>query len=247
MLDQLVLDDSADQGPAGQVLNTRIVALMNGLGVEERLAESFDAGRIFGGMAFVCLNRGKPGVVHHFDYGRVAIGHMLDDPAETDAIARLFREAGVETLAAANLRQARWEKLVWNIPFNTLSVTAGGISTRRILDDEGLRGLAHALMIETIEAANRDGCTIDARPLIEKMFDNTATMGHYKTSMLMDYEARRPMEVDPIVGEPVRRATRTGLKVPHMAMQCHLLAMLDRLNRGQITPYEEEQKTENRK
>src|SRR5258708_4728321 len=66
---------------------TRIVALMNGLDIEERLAVPFGAERIFGAMAFVCINRGEEGVVHHLRYGRLSIGHLVDDPTETRELA----------------------------------------------------------------------------------------------------------------------------------------------------------------
>ncbi len=216
---------------------TRILMMMNGLGVEQVVAERFEPSRIFGGLAFVCCNRGEPGHVHHLDYGRVAFGHMLDDPREVRWIAGLFEEAGIETHPLPSLKQARWEKLVWNIPFNTLSVSAGGVSTRRILDDELLRETARQLMVETIQAGNACGCRIDAEPLIDKMFANTETMGHYRTSMQIDYEERRPLEVESILGEPVRQARAAGLPVPHMRMQYALVRFLDRLNRGEITPY----------
>ncbi len=216
---------------------TRILALMNGLGVEQPLADRFGPERVLGGMAFVCINRIAPGVVRHFAYGRLSMGHFLDTRAIAEEIADLFREVGIEVAVPASLNQARWEKLAWNIPFSTLCVTAGGVSTRRILDDEGLRGICRALMVETIEAGNANGCRIDPEPLIDKMFTNTATMGHYRPSMLIDYEQRRPLEVDPILGEPVRRAHAAGLAVPHLTMNHRLLAMLDRLNRGEVTPY----------
>jgi 2-dehydropantoate 2-reductase len=66
------------------------------------------------------------------------------------------------------------------------------------------------------------------------MFANTATMGHYRPSMLVDYDEKRPLEVDAILGEPVRRAQAAGLDVPHLDMNLHLLSMLDRLNRGEV-------------
>ena len=53
---------------------TRILALMNGLGIEEQFGQWFDRQRVLGGLAFVCINRGEPGVIHHMDYGRVAFG-----------------------------------------------------------------------------------------------------------------------------------------------------------------------------
>ncbi len=217
---------------------TRILAMMNGLGVEEQFARSFEPWRIFGGLAFVCCNRGEPGHVHHMDYGRVAFGHLLDDADKVRWIAEVFGATGIETHPLPSLERARWEKLVWNIPFNSLSVTAGGVSTRRILDDDRLRDLARELMVETIEAGNAHGCAIDGEPLIDKMFANTETMGHYRTSMQIDFEQKRPLEVESILGEPVRRAHAAGRDVPQMTGQYALVRFLDRVNRGELTRYE---------
>ncbi|MBN1491894.1 MAG: 2-dehydropantoate 2-reductase [Phycisphaerae bacterium] len=213
---------------------TNLLALMNGLGVEERFAEWFGAANIFGGLAFVCSNRGEPGHVHHLSYGRLVFAHLLDDLDRTRGIADLFAAAGLTTSVAPSLVQARWEKLVWNIPFSTLAVTAGAVTTRHIMEDDGLRELARLLMVETIAAGNANRCTLDAEPLVEKMFANTATMGDYKPSMLIDYQCKRELEVESILGEPVRRAAALNVAVPHMAMQYRLASFLDRLNRGLI-------------
>ncbi|MBN1343369.1 MAG: 2-dehydropantoate 2-reductase [Phycisphaerae bacterium] len=217
--------------------DTRILAMMNGLGAEQRLAESFEPWRVFGGLAFVCCNRGEPGHVHHLDYGRVAFGHLLDDRDEVGRIAAIFAEAGIEAQPLDSLKQARWEKLVWNIPFNSLSVSAGGISTRRILDDELLGAEARELMLETIEAGNACGCSISPDPLVDKMFANTETMGHYRTSMQIDFEEKRPLEVESILGEPVRQARAAGHGVPHIGAQYALVRFLDRINRQELTRY----------
>jgi len=216
---------------------TEVLALMNGLGVEDRFAEWFGPARVFGGLAFVCINRGEPGIVHHYGYGRVAIGHMLDEPDKARRIADLFVRAGFETTVATCLLQARWEKLAWNIPFSTLAVSAGAVSTRHIIEDEGLRELARALIDETVAAGNaepRVAGRIDGPAIAEKMLANTATMGDYRPSMLIDYLDRKPLEVDSILGEPVRRAARLGVPVPRMAMQYRLVSFLDRRNRERV-------------
>jgi 2-dehydropantoate 2-reductase len=214
--------------------STRILALMNGLGIEEQFARWFSPQQVFGGLAFVCINRGEPGVVHHMDYGRVAIGHLLDDLEQAGEIARLFAEAGLETSVPPSLRQARWEKLMWNIPFSTLCVTAGAVTTREILGDEGLTLLARRLIVETGTAGNADGCRIDIRAMLDKMMANTATMGAYRPSMLVDYENKLPLEVEAILGEPVRRAQALGVAVPTIESQYRLTAFLDRLNRKEV-------------
>ncbi len=216
---------------------TEIVALMNGLGVEDRFAGWFSPEQILGGLAFVCINRGEPGVVHHYAYGRVMFGHFLDDHDRARRIAELFAAAGFETSVAPSLLRARWEKLVWNIPFSTLTISAGAVTTGQILEDAGLRGLARLLMDETIAAGNAELPPAErmiAGPLIEKMFANTSTMGDYRPSMLVDYVEKRELEVESILGEPVRRAHGRHVPVPHMDMQYRLVSFLDRLNRGRV-------------
>ena len=76
--------------------NTRILCLMNGLGVEERFAEWFGAERIFAGLAFTCINRGEPGCVNHLRYGAVTVGHFLNDPSEVQGALDLWKGATVE-------------------------------------------------------------------------------------------------------------------------------------------------------
>ncbi len=215
--------------------NTRILIMTNGLGLEERFAEWFGPEQIFGGLAFICSNRGEPGVIRHLDYGRVTVGHFHDDQQQAREVADLFAQAGIETHVEPSLKQARWIKLMWNIPFSTLAITAGSVTTREILNDEGLRRLAHKLMVETADAGNADGCNIDTDVLVEKMFNNTATMGAYKPSMLIDYRNQRQMEVEAILGEPVRRAAAIGAHIPTIETQYHLCSFLDRLNRGEVT------------
>lgn len=210
---------------------TRIVVLMNGLGIEEAFAAWFPPERIFGGLAFVCINRGEPGVVHHMGYGRVAFGHMLDDTTQAREIADLFAAAGIEASIRPSLRQARWEKLMWNIPFSTVAITAGGVATDQIVGDAGLRSLAETLIVETGTAGNADGCRIDIDAMVARMIGDTSTMGPYRPSMLVDYQTGQPLEVEAILGEPVRRADRLRVPVPAVRVQYQLVAFLDRLNR----------------
>jgi 2-dehydropantoate 2-reductase len=155
---------------------TRVVALMNGLGIEERFAEWFGEGRVFGAMAFVCINRGEPGVIHHLDYGRVSIGHFADDADEAAVLRELLESGGIETVVAPNLRYARWEKLCWNVPFNGLSVGGGGIGTRAIVGDAALRATAERAMREIAAAGNAElaradsAARIDVDAVVEWMF-----------------------------------------------------------------------------
>jgi 2-dehydropantoate 2-reductase len=199
---------------------TRVVALMNGYGVEQRFAEWFGPGRVFGAMAFVCINRREPGVVDHLKYGRLSVGHFEDDPEEAEELAAVLRSANLDVVVAPNLLHARWEKLCWNIPFNGLSVAAGGVTTQEIVDDATLRRVAEAAMRETVRVGNADlaaarsAARLDEDEVVGRLFGLTDTMGAYWTSMALDFRDGRPLEVESILGNPARRAAELGAAVP---------------------------------
>src|SRR5205823_5994996 len=112
---------------------------------------------------------------------------------------------GVESEVVENLALERWRKLVWNIPFNGLSILAGGVDTATILADENLRRVTLELMNEVIVGANKCGYKLEAT-VIDEQIELTETMGAYKPSTLLDFEAGKPLEIKAIWGEPLRQA-----------------------------------------
>jgi 2-dehydropantoate 2-reductase len=217
---------------------TRVVALMNGLGVEQRFGEWFGQARVLGAMAFVCINRGDPGIVHHIQYGRLTIGHLTGDGAMLGELETLLAGGGIEVSASADLLKARWEKLCWNIPFNGLSVAAGGVSTRTIMDDPTLRETADRAMREVVTVANADlarhgsEARLDEEKTVAAMFAQTDALGAYRTSMVIDYVLGRPLEVEMILGNPARRARQLGIATPTMDALYALVQAADKGRRG---------------
>jgi 2-dehydropantoate 2-reductase len=210
---------------------TMILTLQNGLGREEFLAEKFGAERILGGLCFICLNRTAPGVIERYDAGPLAIGEFGRYPQpRTHDVAWEFKRCGVICSVIADLALERWRKLVWNIPFNGLAVAAGGIDTATILADDGLRQLAVELMDETIAVANRCGHSLPTAVALEQM-KRTAAMGAYKPSTLTDYLAGRPLEIEAIWGEALRRGREAGVATPRLEMLYRVLVSLDRARR----------------
>ena len=186
---------------------TAILTLQNGLGNEERLAELFGAARILGGMAFVCINRAAPGVIRHTDHGIIRVGDFSNPSRSERArrIAAMFGASRVKCEVLDDLRWGRWQKLTWNIPFNGLGAALDLTTDRLIGSDEGRRLVAE-LIREVIAAARADGVELP-ESLAETQIRNTATMGPYRSSMQVDRQEGRPMEVEAILGEPLRRAT----------------------------------------
>lgn len=224
--------------------NTRILALMNGLGIEDQFAAWFGGERVFGGMAFVCINRGEPGVIHHLEYGRVSIGHFEDNGAELNSLRELLESGAIEVTVAPNLRYARWEKLCWNIPFNGLSVAGGGIGTQTITGDSELRRTAERAMREVVAVGNADlaaagsAARLDEEEVVTRMFALTDTMGDYRTSMVIDFVLGRHLEVVAILGEPWRRALALQIEAPTIATLYALVRAADLRGRGLIRTFQ---------
>ncbi len=203
--------------------NTLLLTLQNGLGNEAFLAEHFGANRVLGGICYTCINRSAPGVIEHTAQGNITIGEYLSPiQARTQRIADEFNRCRIECKAVDNLMTARWHKLVWNIPFNGLSIVGGCLDTERILADESLSGLVKSLMEEVITAAGLLGHELPPS-LADQMIAQTRTIQPYKTSSLIDFTENREVELESIWGEPCRLAKKAGASVGRMEMLYQLL------------------------
>jgi len=203
--------------------NTLLITLQNGLGNEDFLAQHFPQQPILGGLCFVCINRIAPGVIKHIAQGLITLGEHGGPPQpRTHAIATAFVAAGIPCQVDPSLARSRWKKLVWNVPFNGLSIAAGELDTAAILADPALATLVHDLMHEIMQTAHHLGHELPAR-LADDMIARTRTMTQYKPSSLIDFQAGREVELEAIWEEPCRRARAAGHPMPRVEMLHHLL------------------------
>lgn len=204
---------------------TIILTLQNGLGNEDALAGIFGAERVMGGVAFLCSNRGETGVVHHLGAGRILLGEFCFRGMErVERIAELFCAAGVECQGVTDLKKARWEKLVWNIPFNGICALLLK-PVNLLLRHDGIRAQVRAIMAELIETANAQGLTVPMQQsFADSMIRFTETLGTYKPSMQIDREEGRQLELEAIFDKPLAAAREKGLAMPRVE---ELYALLD--------------------
>ena len=213
--------------------STAALTLQNGLGNEEFLAEHFGAERVMGGLCFVCLNRVGHGTVEHYGHGSLSVGEFSRTPQpRTDQVAGEFRECGIKARTVEALAAERRRKLVWNVPFNGLSIAAGGITTDQILADEGLLTLLRNLMREIIGIAAKEGHIIP-ESFIDVQVDRTTGMGAYKPSSLIDFAAGRAVEVESIWGEPYLRGLQACAEVGRLEALYFLLKKLNTQRMGE--------------
>lgn len=204
---------------------TILLTLQNGLGNEEYLAARWGRERVLGALCFVCINRTAPGVIHHIDHGSISIGEFgKPATARVRAIADAWNAVDVKADAVNNLAGERWRKLLWNIPFNGLSIAARA-NVARVLAHEGLRTLARSLMDEGLDAARRLGHDIPDS-FADWQIERSDSMGAYRPSSMIDFEEGRPVEVEAIWGEPWRQGTAAGAHMPRTETLYRLITAL---------------------
>ncbi len=199
-----------------------VLTLQNGLGIEASIAAIVGAEHaILGGLCFLCASKQSPGVIRHLDYGLITLGEYRPDGQPAGLTPRLqhigarLAHAGMEVVCIPDLEAARWRKLVWNIPFNGLSVVHNCL-TDVLMQTPEIRARARCLMQEVASAS-----AVCARPIeeafLEKMMTHTDKMRPYAPSMKLDFEAGRPMELEAIYRAPLQMAAKAGVSMPATA------------------------------
>jgi 2-dehydropantoate 2-reductase len=216
-----------------------VLVMENGWGIEEEVAKYVGPNRVMGACCFLCSNKVAPGVIEHLDYGTVVLGDFSANGTASGVSSRMeeiggdFVSAGIETQLTPDLRLARWKKLAWNIPFNGLSVILQE-ETNHLVGDESLRPLVRTIMDEVARAAAADDRTIDDA-FLSTMINQTQKMKPYRTSMRVDYDAGRPLEVEAIFGAPLRFARERKIPMPVVESMYRELTFLDRRRRSSPT------------
>ncbi|EAT16682.1 putative 2-dehydropantoate 2-reductase [Desulfuromonas acetoxidans] len=209
---------------------TAILTLQNGLGNEEQLAELFGRERILGGVAFICSNRGEPGKVHHLSQGAIRLGEFSAGlTARAEQLSAMFNRAQVPCQAVEDLKKIRWEKLVWNIPFNGLCALTDK-TTDLLLAHPPTRELISELMDEVANGANAQDLTspIDGKAFGAHMIEITEGMDDYHPSMMIDRQQGRPLELEAIYAIPLKQAAQRGIELPRIAMLYSLLSVTEK-------------------
>lgn len=211
----------------------KVVLMQNGLGVEDELRPLLpDSLHLLGGLCYICAHRSAPGVVEHQALGGVNLGYH-SGPA-SDAKSRqhileqgsaLFKAAGLDSTAMAELNQARWQKLVWNVPYNGLSVLLNSATTA-LMGNADSRALIETIMQEVVDAAGACGYQLPAG-FAGKLLLTTDRMPDYLPSMYHDFALQRPLELHAIYAVPLAAAAKVGCAMPRTEMLYQSLRYLE--------------------
>jgi 2-dehydropantoate 2-reductase len=167
-----------------------------------------------------------PGVIRHVEGTRFSIGEPDGSvSARCTAFSEAMTAGGLKCPVVKDLRADIWLKLLGNVAFNPVSVLTGA-TMGEIAAHPGTRQLVLAMMHEAAEIAARLGSP--PKVSVERRFEGAANVGDHKTSMLMDFEAGKPLETDVLLGAPVELARLAGVPAPSLELVHALIGLLTR-------------------
>ncbi|HUJ97529.1 MAG TPA: 2-dehydropantoate 2-reductase [Stellaceae bacterium] len=179
---------------------------------EGGVARALDPARVVGCVVYMAAAVPEPGLVRRFGGNLLILGEPDGSAsARLDRLEQLLTAAGIKTEVTARIRDAVWMKLWGNVAFNPVSVLTGA-KMDRMADDPGVRAVLRAAMLECQQVAERLGAHFDRD--VEQRIEEARVIGDFKTSMLQDFEAGRPVEIDALAGAVIELGRRVEVKTP---------------------------------
>jgi 2-dehydropantoate 2-reductase len=205
-----------------------ILTIQNGVENELMLAEVFGRGAVMGGNACIGAELVAPGRVIHRTGGLIEFGELDgSDSARAQQLAELFRRAGIFGELTLQLSTIRWEKLLWNAAFNTVTTLARR-KVGDLIDDSDAIELLQALMREIAAVARAEGVALGDAQVEAQITRSRASLREVRPSTLQDSERGKPLEYEALCGAVKRAARRHRIATPYMDTVYALMKLLDK-------------------
>ena len=209
--------------PASSGLSDRTLASVDPGGL---IAARLPVERVIGCVVHLTCSSPEPGLVRHGFGDRLIVGEPAGGRSErVDAVCAALAQAGFKTEATPDIRREIWFKLWGNMTMNPVSALTGAES-HRIIDDPLVLAFMLGTMEEAARIGARIGCAITQSG--EERMAVARQLGAFKTSMLQDSLAGRPLEIDALVGAVHEIGTRLGIAMPNIGALLGLTRLMAR-------------------
>jgi 2-dehydropantoate 2-reductase len=201
-----------------------ILTIQNGIGAADRVAVAVGAARLLIGVAGgFAAKMVAPGHVHHFGWNAVKLGEYLrGDTARLRFAAELWRDAGFDVEAYADLHPVIWEKLLCNAAFNGPCALTGMTVGEMLANEEAMK-VSAACAVEAHAVARAKGINLDIDDPVAFVIRHSAKIPDARPSTAQDHLARRRSEIDEINGAVARLAEEVGIAAPTNAAVAALI------------------------
>lgn len=195
--------------------STLVLLIQNGIGVEADLQAAMPQVQLAAGVAYICTLKTGPGHIDHMGLGRLSVAsYSCRDTDRLSAMVNEMVSVGLRVKIAPSYDNMRWQKAVWNMTFNGMTVACNAPSSPSLLQDGETKRTIRAMMSEIIAAANACGANGVSEEYADQMMEMTANMPPFASSMKFDYDHHKPMELHYLYEKPIEEAHLHGCQMP---------------------------------
>ncbi|RDL38050.1 2-dehydropantoate 2-reductase [Venustampulla echinocandica] len=213
--------------------HTAILLLQNGLNIEKPLIQAFPNNPILSGVSLISATETKPGSILHDAPDDLIVGAFTNPSipqgtsiSSAERFVEMYSASGkVKCTYDADVGAVRWRKLIYNSSYNSICAITGMDTSRLRIAEHPIEEVIRPLMREIWTIARKAGHEIPEE-VIQKMIDIDPLETYFKPSMLQDIEKGNYIELENIVGEPMREAERLGVPAPGLKMAYGLLRIM---------------------
>ena len=209
---------------------TTILTVQNGVMSYSRIAAVFGPERVLPGAAYIEVGRLEPGHVKQTGpTARIEFGEMNGTiTPRVEAAAELFSKEGIQVRISTDIESALWTKLVSVGAIGTVMAVARAPLSEVFAGPEGERTV-RTVMEEIVAVGKAKGVRFALDVVDAHMASAMEEMDVYQSSLQLDLESGRPLEIDDILGAAVREGRDLGVPVPASAALC---VALERFKHG---------------
>jgi 2-dehydropantoate 2-reductase len=177
------------------------------------ISAAIEARRVLGSIVYFSTEIAEPGVIRHISGDRISLGEPDGTRSErARRIAEALVSSGLRAPITTHIREEIWVKILGNMAFNPISAMTGATLVRMTRHND-VSQLVRGIMQEGQCVAARLGMKLPVS--IDQRIAGAEKVGEHKTSMLQDWEAGRPLELEPMVGAVLELGEKLGVPMPY--------------------------------
>ena len=207
---------------------TKIVLIQNGLGVEEPYHKRFPRAHILSAVTIASCAQPEHGKIKHNRWTRINVGPYNTSESCEEFVKMLSGIADASAYTEEKMQLLRWHKIAINAAMNPSSVLSGGADNASMSTDPDMAQHLMGVMKEVLAVAQKvvgkempkDFAT--AEQILRSTQKNPSGS---VPSMQQDWEGGKKMELEVILGAPIRLAKVKGLEMPRLQTIYALIKM----------------------
>jgi 2-dehydropantoate 2-reductase len=213
--------------------DTAVISLQNGVDNEDRIASVIGEHQVVPGVAYIFATISEPGVIeHHGKLARIAFGEWNGDASERlERFRESCRAGAIDAELSRSIRGELWRK------FAMICATAGMTAAVRlpigeIRSSNAAFDMYQRIVREVVAVAVAEGVELPPDTVSRVVEVARSVPGHWYTSLHYDLTHGKPMELDALHREVVRRARTHGIEAPMCEAICGILEPWEIRNRA---------------